>query len=141
MSRPRAKLSSNFPGCPVESTLSLLDGKWKGVILFHLFKSGTLRFSELQRSLPSITQRMLTKQLRELEDNGLVERKVYPVVPPKVEYSLTRIGRSLEDVIMVLAKWGNTHVICEDGRKYVSLPDDPSSMLELPISAERSAAA
>ncbi len=67
MSLPRAKLVQNFPGCPVEATLTYLDGKWKGVILFHLMQ-GTLRFNELRRKLPTVTQRMLTKQLRELEN-------------------------------------------------------------------------
>src|SRR6478752_3860963 len=69
MSRPRAKLVSNFPGCPVESTLTYLDGKWKGVLLYHLL-DGTQRFNGLRRKLPTITQRMLTKQLRELEAAG-----------------------------------------------------------------------
>ena len=72
MSRPRAKMTNNFPGCPVETTLSFLDGKWKGVILYHLLVDGTLRFSELRRRLQAVTQRMLTKQLRELEEQGLV---------------------------------------------------------------------
>ncbi|MFN7093305.1 MAG: winged helix-turn-helix transcriptional regulator, partial [Allorhizobium sp.] len=66
MSRPRAKMTNTFPGCPVETTLSFLDGKWKGVILYHLLTGGTLRFSELRRRLQAVTQRMLTKQLREL---------------------------------------------------------------------------
>ncbi|WP_112827418.1 winged helix-turn-helix transcriptional regulator [Rhizobium cremeum] len=140
MSRPRAKLTNNFPGCPVESTLSLLDGKWKGVILYHLITSGTLRFSELQRKLQSITQRMLTKQLRELEDSGIVERTVFPVVPPRVDYSLTSLGRSLGPVILALEQWGQRHVVCRDGKKYVVTPDDPSAETELELGGERSAA-
>ena len=93
------------PGCSVEATLNLIDGKWKGVILFHLLV-GTVRFNELQRRLKSITQRMLVKQLRELEEVGLVRRKIYAEVPPKVEYSLTDEGRSLEPILKMLASWG-----------------------------------
>lgn len=118
MSRPRAKLTNKFPGCPVESTLSFLDGKWKGVILFHLM-DGKLRFNELRRKLPSITQRMLTKQLRELEDAGILSRTVFPVVPPRVDYELTAAGRSLEPVIRALAEWGARNVACEDGRSFI----------------------
>ena len=97
-------------GCPVEVTLNLIDGKWKGVILYHLFEK-TLRFNELRRRFPDITQRMLTKQLRELEKNELIIRKVYPVIPPKVEYSLSERGRSLEPVIMALKNWGDTYLV------------------------------
>ncbi|AEI38168.1 winged helix-turn-helix transcriptional regulator [Zymomonas mobilis] len=96
-------------GCPVEGTLNLIDGKWKGVILYHLFEK-TLRFNELRRRFPDITQRMLTKQLRELEKHALVIRTVYPVVPPKVEYSLSKRGRSLEPVIMALKIWGDKYL-------------------------------
>ena len=92
-------------GCPVEATLELIGGKWKGVILFHLLQ-GTHRFSELKRKLPSITQRMLTKQLRELEENGLVLRRVHAEVPPRVEYSLTPLGDSLRPVVLALREWG-----------------------------------
>jgi DNA-binding HxlR family transcriptional regulator len=126
MSKPRAKLTGNFPGCPVESTLSFIDGKWKGVILHHLLEEGTLRFNELRRRIPSVTQRMLTKQLRELEEEGLITRTVYPVVPPKVDYALTDLGQSLEPVITALRVWGMTHVSCKDGRKTI-IPPQPSS--------------
>ncbi|MFK0383444.1 helix-turn-helix domain-containing protein [Rhizobium sp. RM] len=124
MSRPRAKLTGNFPGCPVESTLSFLDGKWKGVILYHLTNSGTLRFNELRRHIPSVTQRMLTKQLRELEEAGLISRTVFPVVPPRVDYALTPLGESMRPVISALKSWGDTHVVCKNGEKYTRMPDD-----------------
>jgi DNA-binding HxlR family transcriptional regulator len=97
------------PGCVVEGTLQLIDGKWKGVVLYHLFQ-GTLRFNELHRRLPSVTQRMLTNQLRELEADGLILREVYPQVPPKVEYSLSAKGRSLEPVIVALKAWGEANI-------------------------------
>jgi DNA-binding HxlR family transcriptional regulator len=96
------------PGCSVEATLDLIDGKWKGVILFHLL-SGTQRFGELRRRMPSITQRMLTKQLRALEQDKLIIRKVYAEVPPRVEYTVSEMGESLRPVIEVLKQWGETH--------------------------------
>lgn len=108
MTRIRHKSLECSPGCAVEATLQLIDGKWKGVILYHLFE-GTLRFNEIRKRLPNITQRMLTTQLRELERDGFVLRTVYPEVPPKVEYSLTPRGRTLEPVIMALKKWGDEH--------------------------------
>ena len=92
-------------GCPVEATLEIIGGKWKGVILYHLLER-TYRFGELKRAMPGITQRMLTKQLRELETDGIVHRKVYAEVPPKVEYSLTAVGESLRDVMMMMREWG-----------------------------------
>ncbi|KAA8731484.1 helix-turn-helix transcriptional regulator [Acinetobacter qingfengensis] len=94
------------PGCSMEAALHILGGKWKGVIVFHLLKDGTLRFSELQRHLVGINQRLLTKQLRELEEDGLVIRHVYPVVPPKVEYSLSEEGKELQHLIIELSLWG-----------------------------------
>jgi DNA-binding HxlR family transcriptional regulator len=96
-------------GCPVEATLDRIGGKWKGILLFHLM-SGTHRFNQLRRQLPSITQRMLTKQLRELEKDGLIQRVVYPEVPPRVEYSLTPLGRSLRPIINALRAWGESYV-------------------------------
>ena len=110
MGRSRHPSLACGPGCPVEGTLELIDGKWKGVILFHLL-SGTMRFNELRRQLKNCTQRMLTNQLRELEADGLVHREIYPEVPPKVEYSLTPRGRTLEPVILALKKWGEENVL------------------------------
>jgi DNA-binding HxlR family transcriptional regulator len=91
--------------CPIEVTLEVIGGKWKPLILFQLF-GGTRRFGDLKRAMPKITQRMLTRQLRELEEDGLVRREVYPQVPPKVEYSLTAMGRGLERLIRQMDEWG-----------------------------------
>ena len=101
-------------GCPVEATLDLIGGKWKGVLLYRLLE-GTQRFSSLKRSLPAITQRMLTKQLRELEEAGLVSRLVYAEVPPRVEYSLSPLGRSLSPIIAALRSWGENYLLRESG--------------------------
>lgn len=94
----------NF-GCPVEACVEVIGGKWKGVILYHLM-DGTKRFNELLRLIPGVTQRMLTRQLRELEADMIIKRKVYPEVPPKVEYSLTEFGLTLEPVLQMLKEWG-----------------------------------
>ena len=96
--------------CPVEATLDMIGGKWKGVILFRLTE-GTKRFGELRKLLPKVTQRTLTQQLRELEADGLVNRKVFAEVPPKVEYSLTDLGRSLKPLLVKLRDWGQANVI------------------------------
>ena len=96
------------PGCPVEVTLDLIDGKWKGVILYHL-QEGRLRFGELRKRLPGITQRMLTKQLRALEQDSLIVRKVYAEVPPRVDYELSETGLRLRPVIDALQAWGEDH--------------------------------
>ncbi|MBC9209367.1 helix-turn-helix transcriptional regulator [Roseomonas aerophila] len=93
------------PGCPVEAALDVIGGKWKGVILFHLL-GGTLRFNALRRSLGNITQRMLIHQLRELEEDGLILRTVYPQVPPRVDYALTPTAQSLEPLLRGLHDWG-----------------------------------
>src|ERR1700761_1738795 len=109
MKRLDAKSYDCAIGCPVEATLDLIDGKWKAVILYHLL-GDTIRFNELGRRLSRITQRMLTRQLRELEAAGLIHREVYAEVPPRVEYSLTPLGRSLEPVIRSLWTWGNGYL-------------------------------
>jgi DNA-binding HxlR family transcriptional regulator len=96
---------SGFEGCPVEITLDVVGGKWKGIILFHLI-NGTKRFNEFQKLHPCITQRMLTLQLRELERDGVIHREVYKEVPPKVEYSLTEFGKTLEPIILLMKDWG-----------------------------------
>jgi DNA-binding HxlR family transcriptional regulator len=95
--------------CPVEATLSLIGGKYKPIILYHLIDQ-KLRFSELQRIMPQATQKMLTQQLRELEADGLVHREVFPVVPPKTEYSLTEYGRTLIPVLTEMCEWGKEHL-------------------------------
>lgn len=94
---------------PIEHTIGMIGGKYKAIILWHLI-GGTLRFSELQRLIPQATAKMLTQQLRELESDELVERKVYPVVPPKTEYSLTEKGKSLSPIMMDLCRWGKEHL-------------------------------
>lgn len=92
-------------GCAVEATLSVVGGVWKPVLVFHLLE-GKLRFNALCRLLPSATARMVTLQLRELEADGVVKRTVFPEVPPKVEYELTGLGRSLEPVLLSMRDWG-----------------------------------
>lgn len=94
--------------CPVSITLQVIAGKWKPVILWRLIE-GTHRFGQLKQAIPGVTQRMLTQQLRELERDGIVARKVYPVVPPRVEYSLTDFGHTLEPILGLMCRWGKAH--------------------------------
>lgn len=102
------KTSALVDRCNVSIAVDVIGGKWKAIVLFYLL-DGTLRFNELRRLIPGVTQRMLTLQLRELEADGLVERIVYPVVPPHVDYRLTPFGRSLEPVITAMAAWGKRY--------------------------------
>lgn len=95
----------------VETALQILVGKWKPVILFHLLDKGTLRFSELQKLIPDVTKKMLTTQLRELEYHDIVRRKVYPVVPPKVEYSISEYGEGLKPLLFAMHEWGLSHLV------------------------------
>ncbi|WKA53405.1 winged helix-turn-helix transcriptional regulator [Planococcus shixiaomingii] len=92
--------------CEKELTLAVIGGKWKMLILWHLGKEGTKRFNELKRLIPGITQRMLVTQLRELESDFIIHREIYPVVPPKVEYSLTPQGESLMPILENMYEWG-----------------------------------
>jgi DNA-binding HxlR family transcriptional regulator len=92
--------------CPVEVTIEIIGGKWKSIILYYLLKQPIMRFSDLQKVMSGVTHQMLAKQLRELETEGLLHRKVYPQVPPKVEYSLTEFGLTLEPIILAMKDWG-----------------------------------
>jgi DNA-binding HxlR family transcriptional regulator len=91
--------------CPAETTLKAISGRWKILILRELFQE-IKRFGELQRALEGITQKMLTEQLRELEADGIIHREVYPQIPPKVEYSLTELGKSLQPILETMHEWG-----------------------------------
>lgn len=95
-------------GCAVQTTLRVIGGKWKLPLLWYL-REETMRYSELQRTIPGITPKMLAEQLRELERDGIVLRTVHPVVPPKVEYSLTAYGRTLDPILATMDAWGSRH--------------------------------
>lgn len=110
--------------CATEVALEVVGGKWKLVILHNLFE-GTKRFGELKRAMPHVTQRMLTRQLRELEADGLVRREVYTQVPPKVEYSLTAIGESLEPIVTRLDEWGEWYRGRAHGAEGTAAPLQP----------------
>jgi DNA-binding HxlR family transcriptional regulator len=101
-------MKANNPKCPAEFTLAMIGGRWKIPIIFHLL-AGRKRFSDLSRAIKGVTQKVLTQQLREMERNGLVERRVFAQVPPKVEYSLTELGASLEPVVDAMCRWGKLH--------------------------------
>lgn len=93
-------------GCPVESTLQIISGKWKSVIIYHLIKQKNCRFNELQKIMPNCSRRMLSLQLKELENDQIISKTVYPSVPPKTSYRLTNIGNSLTPLILEMEKWG-----------------------------------
>lgn len=95
--------------CPIDATLSIIGGKYKSIILYNLFKK-TLRYNELQKLMPQATPKMLTQQLRDLEEAGVISRIVYPVVPSKTEYSITEYGRTLEPILQEMHKWGRTYM-------------------------------
>lgn len=98
----------SLPDCPVETTLTLISDKWKVLIIRDLLP-GTKRFGELKRSIGSVSQKVLTAQLRQMEDSGLLTRTVYPEVPPRVEYTLTELGYSLRPILEVLRSWGEEY--------------------------------
>ncbi len=99
---------NELSGCPVETTLSLIGDKWKVLILRELI-DGTKRFGELQKGIGQVSQKVLTNQLRAMEANGLITRKAYAEVPPRVEYSLTELGYSLKPILEVMGEWGTTY--------------------------------
>ena len=106
--------------CPIEATVSLIGGKWKTVILWKL-RDSKLRFNQLMAGIPEISPKMLTKQLRELEMGGLVTRKMYPEIPPRVEYCLTPKGVSLVPILTDMARWGIANI---DGRSWMGCPSN-----------------
>ncbi|WP_304622871.1 helix-turn-helix domain-containing protein [Photobacterium sp. OFAV2-7] len=99
------EIDNNLVGCPMTSVMNVIGGKWKVIILFHL-RDNTLRFGELKKRIPNITQKMLTQQLRELEADGLITRKVYAEVPPRVEYKSTALSDELRPILDMLCEWG-----------------------------------
>jgi DNA-binding HxlR family transcriptional regulator len=122
MPRQISRADDHKTNCSVEAALSLIGGRWKGVVLFWLLK-GKKRFSELRRILSNCSQRMLTVQLRELEEDGLVKRTVYAEVPPKVEYELTEFGRTLEQVLWALKEWGDQYKLSVAGNQEAALKE------------------
>lgn len=107
---PARKTGGNAANCPVEATISLIGGKYKSLILWKLAGETSLRFSELRRAVPAATPKMLTQQLREMERDGLVCREVFPVIPPRVEYSLTALGRTIRPVLESMYAWGTGYL-------------------------------
>lgn len=109
--------------CPVQTTIDLIGGKYKALILWHL-SSGTLRFNQLQKLITSATPRMLTLQLRELESQNLIARKVYAEVPPRVEYSMTELGRSLMPILTAMRDWGAEYLRSQNVEPNCFMMDD-----------------
>ena len=103
--KSKAENSKKMISCEVEITLQIIGGRWKVLIIRELLL-GVRRFGELQRALPGVTQKMLTQQLREMEKDGIIHREVYPEIPPKVEYSLTSLGESLQPILHAMHEWG-----------------------------------
>lgn len=97
--------------CPVTATMKVLGGKWKSILINAIYHTSPARFGELKRAVIGITQSMLTQQLRELEDDGIISRKIYAEIPPRVEYTLTEFGLTLSPIILSMAKWGEEYKI------------------------------
>ncbi|WP_342479878.1 helix-turn-helix domain-containing protein [Paenibacillus sp. FSL L8-0340] len=104
------ELLGNCSPCPVEFTVNIIGGKWKLMILYHLLDNDMIRFNQLQKKLSSVTHRTLTRQLRELEEDGVVNRVTFAEVPPRVEYSLTDKGKSLTPMLLQMRDWGLQHM-------------------------------
>ena len=107
--------STPLPACPVETTLTLISDKWKVLILRDLLLNGTMRFGELRKSIGHVTQKVLTSQLRQMEESGLLTRKVYAEVPPRVEYTLTELGYSLKPILDAMWVWGEHYKQTQEG--------------------------
>ena len=103
--------------CSVEAAIAVIGGKYKAIIVWHLNHSGTMRYNEIQKEIPQATAKMLSQQLRELEADGIIHRKLYPVVPPKTEYRLTELGRTLVPIVLAMSDWGHEYF------KHLGLPD------------------
>jgi DNA-binding HxlR family transcriptional regulator len=116
--------------CPVEVTLDLIGGRWKPLILWHLKEGRVLRHGQLKRLIPTITQKMLTQQLRQLEDDGLVQRTQYAEVPPRVEYSLTVYGRELQAMLDHFCSWGVVHA----RKAGITITKPPATQRARPVS-------
>ena len=103
--------------CSVEAAIAVLGGKYKAIIIWHLNVSGVMRYNELRKAIPQATPKMLSQQLKELEGDGIVKRKLYPVVPPKTEYSLTPLGRTLVPIVNAMSDWGHDYF------RHLGVPD------------------
>ena len=115
LSASSATASAPLPACPVETTLTLISDKWKVLILRDLLLNGTMRFGELRKSIGHVTQKVLTAQLRQMEESGLLTRKVYAEVPPRVEYTLTELGYSLKPILDAMWAWGEHYKQTQEG--------------------------
>ena len=122
---------ADLPPCPVETTLTLISDKWKILILRDLLLHGTMRFGELKKSIGHVSQKVLTSQLRQMEQSGLVHRKVYAAVPPRVEYSLTELGFSLHPIMDAMWDWGEAY------KKKLAQEEDAAEMYERKKSVEK----
>lgn len=120
--------------CTVDVTLSVIGGKWK-LLIYYQLRRGTARFGQLKRAMPRITQTMLTQQLRELEEDGIVSRTVYAEVPPRVEYALTEFGRTLDPVIGAMCEWGGRYRAMVVERKRVGRGDSDGAAGDDPVAA------
>ncbi len=109
------KLKDMVHECPFELTLSILNGKWKPIILFKLMKDKSLRYGDLKKSLPKTSDKMLSKELKDLEQYGIISRKAYAETPPRVEYSLTKKGEKLKPIFGLMRKWGSSFKIVTTG--------------------------
>lgn len=112
--------------CGIDAALDVVSGKWKGLVLWELQAHGIRRFAELRRALPGVSEKMLTQHLRQMEEDGLINRKVYAEVPPRVEYSLTATGSSLNDALGPLGEWGRARIQREE-LQVVPAPDAATS--------------